>query len=92
MVSAPVKNLGEAHEQTVGEGIHIRHHPAHQVSLGMGVQIAQGQVLNVPEGLLAQILCYPVGHMVIQHIHDPLGKARRSGADGYFQEIFSHFR
>ena len=42
------KQLGKAHEQSVGEGVHVSRHPADHIALRLFIKIGKGQHLNMP--------------------------------------------
>ena len=72
------EQLGEAHEQAVGELIHIRHHAAEQVAGGVLIQLGQGHSLELLHGVPAQVAGDAEGHVVIAHAQQPLA----DGGDG----------
>ena len=49
------KELAEAHQQAVREGIHVRDNAADQIARGVRVQIAQRQALNLGHRVVAQV-------------------------------------
>ena len=59
------EQLREAHEQTVGEGVHIGNHAADEVAGGMRVQITQRQALELVERRVAQVAADVIGNLVV---------------------------
>ena len=43
------EQLGEAHQQSVGERVHVGDDAADQISGGMGVQVGKRQLLDLPD-------------------------------------------
>ena len=84
------EELGEAQQQPVREDVRVRDDPAHDVAGAVAVQIAEGQVLDVPDGTGADVLDDAVGHAVIEKAHAPGAEPRRSGADQDLPEIAPH--
>ena len=84
------KQLGKSHKQAVGKGVHVRNDPADNVALGVLIQIAQGQHLNMAECLVADIPGDPVGHAVIQLVHHELGQRGNAGADHHTPQRHCH--
>ena len=84
------KKLGKAHQQAIRKGIHIRNNPAHQLPLGMAVQIAQGQHLDVPEGLIPDVSRHLEGNAVVDFPHAPLHQARSQGAQHHLGQKAAH--
>ena len=80
------KQLGKAHKQPVGKLIHVCNDPAHRLPVGMPVQVAEGQLLDVPEGLLPQVPNHLKGNAVVQLSHAPLGQGAGSGGQSNPQE------
>ena len=80
------EQLGKAHQQTVRKLIHVRNNPADDAAGGMGVQIAQGQDLQLAKGLLPHIPDDVIGNPVVEHIHQPLGKSGAACYDADFQQ------
>ena len=86
------KKLGKAHEQTVREGVNVGNDPAHQVPLGMLVQVAQRQHLDVPKGLVADVPGDLEGDPVVDLPHTPLDDARGQSADRNAHKVALHQR
>ena len=72
------EELGEAHEQAVGEGVHIGDDAADQVTGGVAVQVGERQALKLLHGCGAQILGDAEGNAVVAGRQHPL----RHGGDG----------
>ena len=70
----PGEQLGKAHEQAVGELVHIGNDPADHLPGGTGVDVFQGQDLELAEGLVADVPHHPVGDAVVDQVHHPLGQ------------------
>ena len=82
------EQLGKAHQQPVGEGVHIRDHPGDQVAGRMGIQIAEGQPVDMPESVLPDILHGAEGQPVVQQPGQPLQEGRGRDTDpGFHQQI-----
>ena len=81
-------NLPEA----VRKGIHIADYTADCVTLGMAVQIGQGQNLNVTEGLIADIAGHAEGHIIVDLAHNPLGRSCYQCANSHLQEFHRQLR
>ena len=84
------KQLGKAHEQSVGEGVHVSRHPADHVALGLLIEIGKGQHLNMPEGFVPDVPGDAVGHVVVDLIHEPLRQRRHGGANRHVAQIAPH--
>ena len=70
------KELGKAQQQAIGQDIRIGDDPADDVAGAVLIQIGQGQMLDMPDGLGADILDHTVGHAVVDDAHDPAGHSR----------------
>ena len=68
------EQLGEAHQQAVREGIHIGHHPAHDVAGWMAVEVREGKGLDLPHGGVAQVTADCEGDAVVADAQQPLRK------------------
>ena len=71
------EQLREAHQQAVGELVHIRDDAADHVARGLPVQIGQGQALDMGKGVMADVPHGAVGQAVIAQAHQPLGQGRQ---------------
>ena len=78
------EQLGEAHQQAVGKGVHIGHHAAHDVAGGVAVEVGQRQGLDLAQGLVAQVPAHRKGDAVVAHAQQPLGKG---GHHGHHQHL-----
>ena len=70
--------LLEAHDQAVGELVHVRHYAAGEVSVLVGVNVGKRHLLDVVEGLAAQVAGRVEGEAVGEG-----GKAPLTGEDGH---------
>ena len=84
------EQLGKAHEQAISKGVHIRNDPADNIPLGMGIQIAQGQLLDMHKGLVADVPGDAEGHPVIQLTHEPLRRPGYNGTDQNVAKVHAH--
>ena len=73
------KQLGKSHKQAVGKLVDVGNDPADHVAGGMGVHIPQRQLLQMLKRPGADVLNHPVGNLVVDMVHQPLG--RSSGGD-----------
>ena len=76
------EQLREAHEEAVGEGVHIGNHAADEVAGGMRVQIAQRQALELVERRVAQVTADVVGNLVVAGGKELLGNGGQRRNDG----------
>ena len=84
------KQLGKAHEQSVGKGVHVSGHPADHIALRLFIKIGKGQHLNMPEGFVPDVPGDAVGHVVVDLIHEPLRQRRHGGANRHVAQIAPH--
>ena len=78
------EQLGEAHQQAVREGIHIGHHPAHDVAGWMAVEVREGKGLNLPHGGVAQVTADCEGDAVVADAQQPL---RKGGDNSHHDDL-----
>ena len=78
------EQLGEAHQQAVGEGIHVGHHPAHDVAGGVAVEVGEGQGLDLPHGGVSQVAADREGDAVVADAQQPL---RKGGGHGHSHDL-----
>ena len=84
------EQLSKPQEQSIRKSIHIRDQSAHGISLGMAVQIAQRQHLNVSKCFVANIPCHPEGNTIMDLTHDPLGSRCRQRAYCHRNQVRFH--
>ena len=80
------KELGKSHQKSVRELIDIRDHAAHNLSVGMSVQIFQRKLFNLLERLRPDIPDHIVGNFIVAGIHHPLCHCRQSDDDRHLSE------
>ena len=78
------EQLGEAHQQAVGEGIHVGHHPAHDVAGWMAIEVREGKGLDLPHGGVAQVTADCEGDAVVADAQQPL---RKGGGHGHSHDL-----
>ncbi len=66
------EQLGKAHQQTIGKGVHVCDHPAHDITGGVAVQIGQRQRLDLAQRFVAQIMTDREGDAVVADAQQPL--------------------
>ena len=86
----PGEQLGKAHQQAVGKGVHIGHHPADDVSGGVAVQVGQGQGLDLVDGVVAQVPRDREGDLVVADAEHPLGKGGQGRHDQDVEQDARH--
>ncbi len=82
----PGKQLGKAHQEAVCKGVHIRHDPAHNIAVSMGVKVLQRQLLQLVECIFPNILHHMIGDMIIAGVHHPLS----NGGNGHGCDYLHH--
>ena len=75
------KELGKAHEQTLGDLIGIRNDAADRIAHGALVQIGEGEGLDAGEGIVAETAHHTKGDAVVADIHEPLAESRHGDDD-----------
>ena len=56
----------------------------------MGIQIAQGQLLDMHKGIVSDVPGDAEGHPVIQLTHEPLGRPGHDGTDQNVAKVHAH--
>ena len=80
------EQLREAHQQALRELVDVRDHAAREVARRMRVEVADRQLLDVVEGLRADILHHAEGHDVVDVVHDPLRERRHEDHEAHLLE------
>ena len=78
------EQLGEAHEQAVGKGVHIGYHPADDVAGGVAVEVGEGQGLDLAHGLVAEVAADGERDAVVADTEQPL---RKGGGHGHHDDL-----
>ena len=76
------EKLREAHEKSVGKLVGVGDDTADDVAVGMGIAIRNGERLELPECIVADILHDTVGDLVIDDALHPLRERRDDRCDG----------
>lgn len=84
IVRTPVKSWVKPISSVLGELVNICDDTADDIAVLVGINVAQRKNLQMVEGLRADVLYHPVGDLVVDMVHEPLGKRRNDDHDRNF--------
>ena len=76
------KELGEAHQQTVGELVCVGNDPADDIAVRLRIAVGYGELLQFIKGGASQIADDAEGDLIVDDALDPLDQCGEHGGDG----------